>query len=216
MIMNVLKIMCKRMDHLVFLDSIYFLPFVLRKFPDAFGLTVSKSLYPHYFDTQTNLQYVGKIPGISYCGIDEMSAGEREELVAWYEGQQGELFDNRRVLAAYCLDDVSVLREACQVLRREFLQIGNIDLFIESITIASACNKVLRKLFLKPDTIGLIPSGRYSEKVNYSSKVVIWLVYREQTDGCTILRARNGRRCRPPEIPHLSVDGFCAETKTVY
>ena len=51
----------------------------------------------------------------------------------------------RRDLAAYCQDDLSMLREACQILRREYLQIGNIDVFLESITIASACNKVLRK-----------------------------------------------------------------------
>jgi len=39
------------------------------------------------------------------------------------------------------------------------MEIGNIEVFIESITIASACNKVLRKRFLQPDTIGLIPTG---------------------------------------------------------
>ena len=45
---------------------------------------------------------------MSYIGIYEMIAGEREDFLALY-GQQGELFDNRRVLAAYCQDDVSVL-----------------------------------------------------------------------------------------------------------
>jgi len=50
------------------------------------------------------------------------------------------------------------------------MQIGNIDVFLEAITIASACNKVLRKRFLKPDTIGLIPTGGYSDNVNYSRK----------------------------------------------
>jgi len=44
----------------------------------------------------------------------------------------------------------------------------------------------------------------------------MWLVYTEQTDGCTILHARNGREFRPPELPNLSVDGFSAETRTVY
>jgi len=88
------------MKHLVFLDSIYFLPFALRKLPDAFGLAVSKSWYPNYFNTQANLYYVGKFPDVSYYSIDKMSVSEREEFLAWYEGQQGELFDNRRVLAA--------------------------------------------------------------------------------------------------------------------
>ena len=83
-------------------------------------------------------------------------------------------------------------------------------MFLESIIIASAY-KVLRKRFLKPDTIGLIPSGWYSGNVNYSNKAMMWLVYRERTDGCTILHARNGREYRTPELPNLSVDGFCPE-----
>ena len=59
----------------------------------------------------------------------------------------------------YFEDDVTVLKQACRVLRREFMQIGNIDIFLESIMIASPCNKVLRKRFLQPDTLGIIPKG---------------------------------------------------------
>jgi hypothetical protein len=44
----------------------------------------------------------------------------------------------------------------------------------------------------------------------------MWLVYREQTDGCHIRHGRNGRECRLPELPNFSVNDFCAETKTVY
>ena len=39
LIMNGLKIMCMRVERLVFLDSVSFLPFDLRKLPEAFGLT---------------------------------------------------------------------------------------------------------------------------------------------------------------------------------
>ena len=77
--------------------------------------------------------------------------------------------------------------------RREFLHFGNIDVFQVSVTIAAACNKVLGKLFLKPGTIGLIPSGGYSGNVNYSKKALMWLVYREHLDGCRIMHGRNGR-----------------------
>jgi hypothetical protein len=38
----------------------------------------------------------------------------------------------------------------------------------------------------------------------------------ERIDGCCIQHARNGREYRPPELPHYSVDGYCAETRTVY
>jgi UV DNA damage repair endonuclease len=54
------------------------------------------------------------------------------------------------------------------VFRREFLQIGNIEMCQEAVTIASTFNKVLRKLFLKTDTVGLIHTGGYSGNVNYS------------------------------------------------
>ena len=99
------------------------------------------------------------MPDKSYYGVDEMGVGEREEFLAWYEAQKSRPFHNKQVLETYCQDDVTVLRQACRVFRREFLQIGNIEVFLESLTIASACSKVLRRKFLKPDTIGLIPTG---------------------------------------------------------
>ena len=55
------------------------------------------------------------------------------------------VFDKRRVLEQYCQDDVTVLRQACQIFRRDFIEIGNIAFFLEAVTIASACNKVLHK-----------------------------------------------------------------------
>ena len=126
--------------------------------PGAFGLTASKSWYPHIFNTKENLDYVGPIPYVSYYGSNDMGESERVEFLAWYEGQRDRVFDNRFVLETYCQDDVTALRQACRVFRREFAQICNIDVFQESITIASACNKVLRKRFLQPYTIG--PSRR--------------------------------------------------------
>ena len=52
--------------YIVFLDSISFLPFALRKLPEGFGLTVAKSLYPHYFNTRDNLDSVEKIVVIAH------------------------------------------------------------------------------------------------------------------------------------------------------
>jgi len=127
-----------------------------------------------------------------------MGASESREFLAWYEGQNFDFFNNRRVLQSYSPSDVSVLTEAFQVLRREFIQIRNIDVFLKPATKTSVFNKVLRKLFLKHDTIGLISAGGYSCSVNYSKKSLAWLVYREQTDGCTVLHECNGREYRRP------------------
>jgi len=156
--MNGLKIMCMKLEHLVFLDSVSFLPCPLCKLPEAYGLTVPKSWYPHYYNKEEILEYMGPVPDVTYYGVNEMGEEEKREFLARYESQKSELFVNRRVLEKYFQDYFTVLRQACRVFRREFMQIGNIDVFIESITIASACNKLLCERFLQPDTTVLIPT----------------------------------------------------------
>ena len=99
---------------------------------------------------------------MAYYGLDEMLEEERKEFLVWYESQRTETFDNRHVLESYSEEDVTVFRHTCLVFRREFMHTGHIDIFVESITIASACNKVLCKRFLKPDTIGLFTTGGHS------------------------------------------------------
>jgi hypothetical protein len=122
-----------------------------------------------------------------------MGAGEVKEFLTWYAEQKDKVFDCRRVLKEYCQDDVTVLRQACQIFRKDFMEIGNINVFLEAVTISSACNKVLRKKFLKPETIGLIPAGGYSGNNRYSKKGLVWLQHMEQTDGGQLRHARNGR-----------------------
>ena len=200
----------------MFLDSVSFLPCALRKLPEAYGLTAFKSWYPHLINTEENLDYIGPIPDIKYYGVNAMGEEERQEFLAWYESQKSEIFDNRRVFEKYCQDDVTVLRQAGRVFRREFMQIGNTEVFLESIPIASACNKVMRKRFLQPTLLNsYIPEG-YTCNNNYSKKPLMWLLHMEETDGVKIMHCRNGREYRLPELPHFSVDGYCPETRTVY
>jgi len=98
LIMNGQKIMCMRVEQLVFLDSVSFLPFPPRKLPEAFGLTASKSWYPHFFNTEENLDYIGPIPDVSYYGVNEMVEEERNEFLAWYESQKESVYDNPQAL----------------------------------------------------------------------------------------------------------------------
>jgi len=205
-----------KMQHIHFLDSISYLPMPLRKLPEEFGLSTQKTWFPHYWNTKTNLHYMGPIPHIKYFGVDEMSEPERKDFLSWYNEQKDIVFDNRRVLEQYCQDDVTALRQACQIFRRDFIEIGNIEVFLEAVTIASACNKVLRKKFFKPETNGLLTSGGDSANNRYSKETLMWLLHMEQTDDCQIQHARNGREFKTPELRHYSVDGYCAETRTVY
>ncbi|GFG39806.1 hypothetical protein Cfor_10581 [Coptotermes formosanus] len=61
-----------------------------------------------------------------------------------------------------------------------------------------------------------VQCGGYTNSSPQSKKALMWLAYREQIDGRTIQHGRNGRECRLSELPHLKVDGYCAETRTVY
>jgi hypothetical protein len=61
-ITNGLKIISMKMEHLVFLKSVSFLLCALRKLPEAFGLQAAKSWYPHYFNNEENLDYLGPMP----------------------------------------------------------------------------------------------------------------------------------------------------------
>jgi hypothetical protein len=86
--------------------------------------------------------------------MNEMGVGEREVFVAWYEARKSRPFHNKQVIETYCHDYVTVLRQACRVYRREFLQNGNIEVFLESLTIASACHKLLRRTICSPTLYG--------------------------------------------------------------
>jgi len=93
------------------------------------------------------------------------------------------------------------------------MQIGNIEMLLLSIMIASACNKVLRKRILQPNSVGLIPTGGYIFNNNCSKKALVWLLHVEETDGVNEMRCGEYRL---PELPRFIVDGYCPETRTFY
>jgi G:T-mismatch repair DNA endonuclease (very short patch repair protein) len=44
----------------------------------------------------------------------------------------------------------------------------------------------------------------------------MWLLFKEKVDGIKILHARKGREYRLPELPRLSVDGYCPEKRKLF
>jgi len=104
------------------------------------------------------LDSVGPIPDIKYYGSDEM---ERERKVTSCLGKMSR--KTRSLITDACSNSIakmtSVLRQASQIFKSDFIEIGNIEVLLETLTIASACNKVLRKKFLNQETVGLIPAG---------------------------------------------------------
>jgi hypothetical protein len=72
------------------------------------------------------------------------------------------------------------------------------------------------KKILRPDTIGLIPPGGYTDNRRMSKKAMAWLKLEERKEGKRILHGSNGKERELPELPVIRVDGLCEETRTVY
>ena len=59
------------------------------------------------------------------------------------------------------MEDVNVLRQACRAFRNLFWKLVKIDPFRQPITKFFINNEVFRTMFLKPDSVGIIPRGCY-------------------------------------------------------
>jgi len=106
-----------------------------------------------------------------------MSADDRAQFLALYEEQKDKIFHNKDELFPYCINDVNVLRQACCAFRNLFFKLVKIDPFRQALTISSICNEVFRSLFLKPDTVGIIPRGGYRLGDRQSIEAFQWLAY---------------------------------------
>jgi hypothetical protein len=100
-------------------------------------------------------------PDAAYYEADFNSDYGKSEFLAWLEEQKGNTFNNKDELLAYCMDDVNELRQACCAFRNLISKFVNIGQFRQAITISSICNRVFRTMFLKSDTVGVIPRGGY-------------------------------------------------------
>jgi hypothetical protein len=70
-------------------------------------------------------------------------------------------------------------------------------------------------MFLKPDTVGIIPRGGYRMTDRQSIEALQWLTYLGQTRN-DISHAGNGREVSLDGLKNLKVDGYCAKTKEVF
>ena len=82
-----------------------------------------------------------------------------------------------------------------------------IDPFKHSVTLASACNLVFRALYLKKDTIPLLPAEGFIPKKRQSVKSLKWLHYMSKKLDCKIQYEY--------KIGGHHVDGYCKEKNIV-
>ena len=222
LIMSGCKVMGLKLpdQRLKFLDSINYMPMALRALPGAMGLSTSlaKGTFPHRFN---KMEHLGKKfnchPPASYYDPGSMKTAELLEFQQWHQKVRGKPFDFNKELRSYCKNDVEVLLRAVLAFREKFMTMTTdrskapegVDPYINSMTLASACNLVYRQLFLRPETVGLIPSYGYNPKHKQSLEAMQWLYYlisKDQNQYGRIQHARNGGEVSIPWIG--KVDGY--------
>ena len=199
-----------------FIDSLSFIPMKLAAFPKTFGLTeLQKGYFLHFFNRAENQEYVGPLPDAKYYDPDGMTPADREKFFAWYNDlvRKEHVFDFQAEILRYCHSDVDILRRCCLEFRELFREITDVDLFAKCLTIASACNFVFCKTFLKENTIAVIPPCGYKPENKQSVIALKMLAWIAQRDNISIRHARNHGEQRIGKYP---VDGYNAELNIVW
>ena len=209
------KILLMTLGNVKFLDSLNFMPMSLAKLPQSFDLSknLKKGYFPHFFNKKENENYIGPLPSLEYYDPDSMMEDDRNSFLKWYEENKTQEFNFQRDIVAYCISDVEILSEACLKFRELMLTTSNVCPFSESCTIPGACNKIFRRNYLKPNSIGIIPKNGYRWRDNQSRSAIKWLIWEEHQRGINIEHAaKRGEAV----IKGFKVDGFCQDLKQIF
>ena len=216
LIMNGAKIMELKVPsaNVRFIDSLNFFPMALAKLPKTFGFTeLKKGFFPHFFNTRANEQYVGSIPAIEYYDPDGMKPEVQREFLRWHDTQKNIVFDMRKELLEYCRSDVDILRRCCSNFISTVQELCHIHPFAQCMTIASLCNLIFRSMFLRENTIAIVPHLGYRKKAKQSYLAYQWLSYESHKDNVRIVHGRNQGEKR---VGPYALDGYCPTTQTAY
>ena len=182
--------------------------------------------FPLLFNLEINKGVIlQQLPALRYFMPDSRSTEDRAQLVEWYEENKHRPFDVDAELLRYCEQDVRILSASIKAFNELFIEITTdadraprgIPPFQNSFTIASACNRLYRQLYLEPETIALIPSNGNPKRMQ-SAVALRWL------------RLLNAKHNFQPQIRHSAnsgekkimgkyfVDGYrkCPETGQQY
>ena len=195
---------------IMFKDTYQYLPRALSFLPKMFNIEgINKTFFPHMLSYNTYHNYIGEYPDISAYDVDNMSNEKRLECIKWVTNKKnkGELFNYIEKMEEYCINDVEVLRKCSEHFRKMFKQYGNVDPFIDGITLSHSVSIVYRKLHMPEKSIALIPPFGYKAGKRYSAKAINWLHYISKTSNITIQHARNGGEKKLIDLG-IYVDGF--------
>ncbi|XP_034236331.1 uncharacterized protein LOC117642355 [Thrips palmi] len=189
LVLNGAKILNMKLNTWSFIDSLMFLPMPLSALPKAFGLTeLKKGYFPFLANTRQYYNYEGPLPEREMYCVSGMKAQSAIEFNRWYDDQveQGAVFNFKRELVDYCISDVTILRQACQSFRKLFAESAGFDPMFHSITLSSAVMNSFRKLFLLPNSIGIVPPGGYHGRGKQSHMALQWLDWEQHKLGQSI------------------------------
>jgi hypothetical protein len=117
---------------------------------------------------------------------------------------------------------VDILTKSCLTYRDLFIEVTKsdkkdndegIDPFAKCLTIASVCNYIYRRNFMREKTIPIIPEYGLNLGRNHSHKQLLWLKYISVTNNTHIRHCKNGGEMK---IGNYYLDGYDALTQTGY
>ncbi|XP_058252352.1 uncharacterized protein LOC131357401 [Hemibagrus wyckioides] len=192
-----------------YIDSLSFLPMKLSNLPKAMGFSENKKGYfPHFWNTLEHRDYIGPYPETEFYGVDSMMP---KDFFMWYVTVTDKVFNLKKEMHEYCMNDVDILRQGCLAFRNEILKSTEVDPF-KCITIASVCMKIFRTLFLDEDTLAIPPLDNYiNRQKSFSTPSIQWLEYISTTQNLPIQHALNEGEAM---FGLYSVDGYCEVGQT--
>ncbi len=109
------------------------------------------------------------------------------------------------ILKEYCRNDVNLLREGCEMYRKEFITMWGLDPLVSAITGASATHLAFRKNYLKPDSILVLSDHGLQPETHYLAMANGWLAWIMQKDQVEIQCALNGKERK---VGSCHLDGY--------
>ncbi|XP_074604056.1 uncharacterized protein LOC141857457 [Brevipalpus obovatus] len=190
--MNGNKIMHMQLGNISSVDSLLFFGESLASLPKAFGNgnQVVKGFFPHQFNKPENWMYVGPFPDKKYYQPGMMKSESLSEFEPWYTEmiEKNEIFDFRRDIIKYCVNDVEILATCCLIFRAKFLAMNGLDPLSRCFTIAQVGLELLRGLYLESNTLAISPIKGYSNVRKCSRKALAWLDYQSRSLKTEIIR----------------------------
>lgn len=101
-----------------YIYSLSFLPMKLCSLPKAMR-------FSEIWNTLEHQDYVG----LKLYRADNMMLKERELFFKWYRMVSDNVFDFKKELAEYCVNNIDILRKGCLTFRNEILKSTNTDPF---------------------------------------------------------------------------------------